>query len=332
MAHLSLSASFTQNPMTRAILDGRVKPAGVDWSLTPLHPSEMFWRQLRFGDFDVSEMSLSSLFISAAQGRRDWVALPIFTTRRFFHTEIVIRTDAGISCPADLAGKRVGVPEYQQTAAVWIRGALQHEFGVTADQMRWYMERSPERSHGGATGFVPPDGVEFHYVGQQENLGSMLASGALDAVLFYIADDNLVDKTRQDAQEIASTRSLFDDPAAEGIRYYRKTSLLPVNHCVVVRADILDAHPWVALNIYSAFLEAKKIVTDEAAQLLTSWRQLGALAADQREDIGGLDPLPYGIQCQSEIFNALAEYQVEQGLTARQVRYDEVFAASTLDL
>ncbi len=127
---LELSIALSDNPRTRPIIEGRVTPEAIRLVPTTLHPSEMFWRQLRFGDFDVSEMSLSTLTILTSQGNRDWVGLPIYTMRKFFHTEIVSHKDSGIKVPADLKGKRVGVPEYQQTAAIWTRGVLQHEFGV----------------------------------------------------------------------------------------------------------------------------------------------------------------------------------------------------------
>src|SRR3981081_3626268 len=131
---LQLSLAITSNPRTWPILDGSVKPDGIELVPTILHPSELFWRQLRFADFDVSEMSFSSLMIARAGGDERWVGLPIFTTRKFFHAQILVRRDAGIEKPADLRGKRVGVPEYQQTAERWARGILQHEFGVSASE------------------------------------------------------------------------------------------------------------------------------------------------------------------------------------------------------
>jgi 4,5-dihydroxyphthalate decarboxylase len=137
----------------------------LEYCLLPgLHGSEIFWRQLHFQDFDISETSLSSLLMATAQGNRDWVGIPVFTSRQFFHTNIWVRADAGIEQPADLKGKRVGVPEYQQTAARWARGVLQHEFGVHPKDVEWFMERTPERSHGGATGFQPPAGVKVNRI------------------------------------------------------------------------------------------------------------------------------------------------------------------------
>src|SRR5262249_5714795 len=180
MAQLQLSLAMSRNDRSQAVLDGTIKPDGIEFLSTAVHASEMFWRQLRFQEFDVSEMSLSSLLIAIAQGNTDWVGIPVFTARRFFHTRVWVRTDRGIEQPQDLKGKRVGVPEYQQTQAVWIRGALKHEFGVEPSDMEWWMERTEERSHGGATAFQPPAGVSFHRVPAEENIGTLLTAGKLD--------------------------------------------------------------------------------------------------------------------------------------------------------
>src|ERR1700716_2526362 len=158
-SRLQLSISFAANPRTWPLIDGSVTVDGVDHVITPSHPSEIFWRQLKFGDFDISEMAMSSLVMALAHGDDRFVGLPVFTTHRFFHTSMLVRRDAGVVAPADLKGKRVAVPEYQQTAALWTRGALQHEWGVRAADMEWWMERPPPHSPGGATGFRPPPGA-----------------------------------------------------------------------------------------------------------------------------------------------------------------------------
>jgi 4,5-dihydroxyphthalate decarboxylase len=332
MAALSLSAALSQNPMTAPILSGQVVAQGIDWSVSAVHPSEMFWRQLKFKDFDISEMSLSSLTIAASHGVRDWVAIPVFTTRKFFHTAIVVRDGAGIERPEDLAGKRVGVPEYQQTAAVWARGALEHEFGVSPQDMTWFMERPPEMSHGGSTSFKPPAGVELTYISTRTNIGELLAGGELDAAVVYIADNNLVDRTRKGAGSIGNVRTLFADPVAEGVRYYTETGILPVNHVVVARAELLEKHPWVALNLYSAFLEAKRAATAPLAAQLEPWRQLGVIPPAVSAALRDTDPLPYGLSSQLPVFDALGEYLLEQGLIAQKVDVAGLFAKSTLDM
>ena len=331
MPDLSLSLAVSRNPMTEPILAGRVRPQGVDWHVSALHPSEMFWRQLRYREFDVSEMSLSSLTIAASRGHRDWTAIPVFTTRKFFHTQILVCADSDIRRPADLAGRRVGVPEYQQTAAVWARGALEHEFGVRPQDMLWFMERPPQRSHGGPE-FQPPPGVQLSHIAQDTNIGDMLTGGELDAALVYIADRNLVDRSRLAAAAMSNVRLLFDDPVAEGVRYHRKTGLLPMNHVVVVRTELAERHPWLALNVYAAFLEAKRLATEPVGQLLDPWVQLGFAPADLAAALRGGDPLPYGLAGQRAVIEELGRYLDEQGLLAEPVQMASLFTGSSTDL
>ena len=265
--HLELSIALSDNERTRPLLEGRVVPQGIKLVPTMVHPSEMFWRQLRFAEFDVSEMSMSSLIIAVSRGDTRWVAIPVFTMRKFFHTSIIVRTDSGIAAPADLRGKRIGVPEYQQTWAIWSRGILQHEFGVHARDIEWFMERNPDKSHGGATGFTAPPGVRVNQIPPTTNMGEMLIRGELDGSLHYLVDNNLVDRSTVDVSGV--TRYLFPDPAAEGRRFYAKTGLFPINHTVVVRRSLLESRPWIALNLYSAFVAAKEEIA-RAGQIVSA--------------------------------------------------------------
>src|SRR5438067_13461971 len=203
------------NPRTAPIFDGRIQADGVELVPSEVFPSELFWRQLKFGDFDLAEMSMSTLMMAIAAGDERWIGIPVFTTRKMFHTEIVVRRDAGIDKPADLKGKRVGVPEYRQTAALWTRGALQHEFGVQARDMEWWMERVPSHSHRGAVGFEPPAGVVIHQVPAEKNLGGMSVAGEIDAIAHYIANPYLVYRSRPDPAKGPGVRAPFADPVAE---------------------------------------------------------------------------------------------------------------------
>jgi 4,5-dihydroxyphthalate decarboxylase len=331
MANLQLSMIFAPNDRSRPVIDGAVRPEGIDLTVTTAHPSEIFWRQLHFAEFDVSEMSLSSLLMVTARGDSPWVALPVFTVRRFFHTEILVRVDAGIERPADLRGKRAGVPEYQQTAALWVRGALQHEFGVAPEDLDWHMERSEERSHGGATGFRPPPGVRFQRIPPDKSIASMLIAGELDAAAFYTGSQNLIDRSGADLHRHPRVRTLFPDPLAEGARYYQKTGIFPINHGMVVRRSVLERHPWAALNLYNAFLAAKDGVLAHTRELVDSYFRLGLLPAEARAAFAQ-DPYPYGVQANRHVLETITRYSHEQGLTPRVVALDEVFAPSTLEL
>ncbi|HXW40289.1 MAG TPA: ABC transporter substrate-binding protein [Xanthobacteraceae bacterium] len=324
--NLQLSIGITSNPRTWPIIDGTVKPDGIDLIATVLHPSELFWRQLRFAEFDVSEMSCSSFLIITGQGDARFVGLPIFTTRRFFHTGILTRRAAGIATPKDLKGKRVGVPEYQQTAALWARGVLQHEFGVAPADMEFWMERTPDKSHGGATGFAPPPGVVVKQIPAETSIGAMLLNGELDATLHYLSGRNLVDRSRADLAASSEIKTLFPDPVAEGIRYYRKTGLLPINHQAVVRRDVFEKAPWVALNLIKAFNKANDIANAQRVEHVADHLAAGLLAGDAKTPL-----IHHGVKANRKVIETVAQYSLEQGLTQRLVEIEELYAPNALE-
>jgi 4,5-dihydroxyphthalate decarboxylase len=328
---MDLSIALSDNARTRPIIDGHVEIESVTPYITTVHPSEMFWRQLKYADFDISEMSMSSLLIAAARGDYRWVGIPVFTSRMFFHTRILVRGDRGINVPADLKGKRVAVPEYQQTSAIWSRGILQNEFGVDQRDIEWFMERTPDMSHGGSTGFTPPPGVKLNRIPPTTNIGEMLVKGELDATLLYLTNTNLVDRSTIDIEREPSVRPLFADGAAEGRRYYAKTGIYPINHTVVMRRELYEKHPWIALNLYSAFARAKDKSLKDARKALQPWREVGALGPDAEKGFGA-DPLAYGVKAPRATLEMIAQFLQEQGLTDRRVAIDEVFAKSTLDV
>jgi 4,5-dihydroxyphthalate decarboxylase len=291
----------------------------------------MFWRQLKFAEFDVSEMSLSSLFIAVARGDTRWVALPIYTMRRFFHTWTWVRCDRGINSPADLRGKRVGVPEYQQTAAIWARGVMQHEFGVHPSEVEWFMERTPQTSHGNATGFVAPPGVRINQIPASTNIGEMLVSGELDATLLYLGETNVVDRSSIDLATRPEVRPMFADEIAEGTRFFGKTGLYPINHAMVVRRSLLERHPWIALNLLDAFNAAKAEALAVTAGVLDGYVKTGQADAGLLRALRQ-DPMPYGVKAARPVLEMIADLVFEQGLSPHRVKLEDVFAPSTLEV
>src|SRR5579862_4772304 len=326
LMNLQLSIGITNNPRTWPILDGTVKVDGIDLIPTVLHPSELFWRQLHFAEFAVSEMSCSSFLIVIGQGDARFVGLPIFTTRRFFHTSILVRRAAGIDRPADLKGNRVGVPEYQQTAALWTRGVLQHEFDVHPKDIEFWMERTPDKSHGGATGFTPPPGVVVNQIPADKSIGSMMLAGELNAVLHYLSGRNLVDRSRADLASHPDFKYLFADPIAEGVRYYRKTGLFPINHQAVVRRDIFDKEPWVVLNLIKAFNRANEIANAQRLEHVDYHLATGLLAGDAKTPL-----LHHGVKANRKVIETIAQYSLEQGLTQRPIKIEELYAPNALE-
>ncbi len=328
---IDLSIALSDNERTRPVLQGRFQPQGIRLLPTCVHPSEMFWRQLKFGDFDVSEMSMSSLIISISRGDNRWVAIPIFTMRRFFHTDVLVRRDSGITKPLDLRGKRVGVPEYQQTAAIWSRGILQHEFDVHSREIEWFMERGPDKSHGGSTYFSPPTGVKLNQIPPTTNIGEMMVNGELDATLLYIPDKNLVDRSRVDLLQHPDITTMFSDPLGERQRYFSKTSIYPINHTMVIKRSVLEKYPWAALNIFHTFIAAKNDVEVETKASLDSYFDTGLLDKSAQLALK-TDVKAYGLKAARNVLELVAHFVHEQGLTDRLVKLEEIFAPSTLDL
>lgn len=335
--NVRLSLAMSRNPRVAALLDGACRPTGIELAISELQAPDIFWRQLRFAEFDVSEMSLSSLLMLIDRGRMEWVAIPVFHDRRFFHSYVLVRRGAGIEVPADLKGRHVGVPDYQQTAALWTRAALEEDFGVRPQDMIWHMERHPSLSHGGGVGFEPPEGIELHYIPEDSSIGSMLVDGQLDAAIVYEPallfndEPTTVDRSPVRLPEDAATW-LFSDKVAECRRMYETHGYVPANHCVVIRRSIIEAHPWIALNVFHAFEESKRLNDRYLSTALQLHGSLGYLDFNLHGTPAALDLFPYGLAGNRDVLEALARHSTHQGLTSREIPMREVFARSTLDL
>lgn len=325
MPKLQLSLAFGRNLRSAAVLDGAVPVEGVELLANESHPADTFWRQLKFRQFDASEMSLSSLLMAVDRGLTDWTAIPVFTTRSFFHTRPYVRKDAGITSPSDLRGKRVGVPEYQQTAALWLRGALQHDFSVAPSEISWFMERRPDRSHGGALGFHPPADIELTYVPEEATIAEMLCDGELDA-LTMIPSVNLLDRSTRDIRTDSRVRALFPDVEAECARYYKETGIFPINHALVLRRELAERHPWLPINLYQAFAASKQLGEKEWRADSVPYVMSGVVRMETH------DVMPYGLQRNLKVLQTLTSYSHEQGLTSRQLELEQVFHESTWGL
>ncbi len=327
MADLKLSLALTSNPRTRPVIDGRAVPEGIDLVKTVLDPGAIFSRQLHDAEFDLAEMSMASLLMLLDQGDDRFVGIPVFTTKRFFHTNILVRRDAKIDSPADLKGKRVGVPEYQQTAALWIRGFLQDEVGVTPRDLEFWMERAPEESNVN-TGFKPPPGVTVHFVPPDKSLGSMMLSGELQACLVYYGGYP-GERSTQDLSDNPDIKRLFRDRAAEGARYYAKTGIYPINHGMIIRREIARQSPWVAQSILKAFSKASGIADKDRMDHVANHFDTGLVPPQDRAALA--TPLfAQGIGPNRKTLEAIARYACEQDFTKRVLAMDEVFAESTL--
>lgn len=336
MPKLTLGFISAFNERVEPLMDGTVQVEGVELVPTHSHPAETFWRQLKFGEFEVAEMSMSSYLIAKSQGA-DMIALPVFPSRRLFQTELSYHVDSGITKPEDLAGKRLGVAEYQQTAALWIRGILEHDFGVSQFKIHWYMERSEEMSHGSATGFKPPPGISFNRIPHNQSLASTLLDNELDVAHVaspWVLQANALDRSSRISGkgDWTKIKPLFPDRIAEGARFYKKHGFLPVNHTYIIRGDIYKRHPWVAFNLYTGFVKAKALAGEKLPERIPTALFFGPeYAATTREMIGD-DPFPFGIKANQAMLDTIIGYSYEQGLTPRKMKFEELFAEQTLDL
>jgi 4,5-dihydroxyphthalate decarboxylase len=336
MSKLTLGFISAFNERVEPLMNGTIEAEGIELIPTYSHPAETFWRQLKFGEFEVAEMSMSSFLIARSQGA-DMIALPVFPSRRLFQTELSYHVDSGITKPEDLADKRLGVAEYQQTAALWIRGILEHDFGVSQYKIHWYMERSEEMSHGAATGFKPPAGISFNRIAPNKSLTSTLLENELDVAHVaspWVLQANALDRSSRIAGkgDWSKIKPLFPDRIAEGARFYKQHGFLPVNHAYIIRGDIYKKYPWVAFNLYTGFVKAKALAREQLLERIPSALFFAPEYAAMTQEMIGDDPFPYGIKANKAMLDTIVAFSHEQGLTPRKMIVEELFAQSTLDL
>jgi 4,5-dihydroxyphthalate decarboxylase len=329
MADLHLSFAMTPYDRIVPLITGEVKPAGItlDYQGMPGAVPGVFYDQIKFQRYDLSEMSFSSSLVERAKGW-PYRLLPVFHNRQFFYTTIVIRRSSGIRVdhPEDLRGKRFAVGDYQQSAALWIRGVLQHEYGVTPQDMEWVQTRGQNYSHTGASGTKPP--VKLSYATKPAS--TLFLNGEIDAAMSWlgIGADNALERRGEDIRGNPDFTLLFDDPRAEAIRYFKKTGIYPPQHTTAVRESILHEHPWVAMSLLNAFEEAKQIairrMRDQTLLVFT------AQYIDEVTRIFGPDPFAYGIKRNAAAIDFVQTISVEQSLTPRKQPLDQIFPAELL--
>ncbi len=312
---------------TRAILDGRVKVEGCDVTYLPLYPEEIFHRAFRFQEFDVSELSFSSYLRTVAAGTCAYVGIPAFVSRIFRHSGIYIRTDAGIRTPEDLKGKRIGLPEYQITAVVWMRGMMQHEYGVLPTDIHWRNGGQEQPGRQERTPLKPIPGLDLKPLGPEETLVGLLRAGQLDALFTARAPSSFL------ASEPHIAR-LFPDTRAAEQAYYKKTGLFPIMHLIGIRKSLVAQHPWLPVSVYKAFCDAKALAMTDLTDVNALMVTLPWLEPETKETIAimGTDFWKYGVHENLREIEALTQYAYEQGLIDRKVKADVLFAPSTFEI
>lgn len=316
MANLRLTLALGEYDRTRALLDGRVQAEGLDLHLVPM--SDAFTRHdlmLRQAAFDVCELSLSS-YLMARQRGQALSAIPVFPYRMFRHGYVVINTRAGIERPHDLVGKRVATSMYQTTTALWVRGHLQHEYGVRPEDVQWVTER-PE-----LVGFEAPSGVAITEVGMggrpEEKVQALLAAGEVDAAV-------LIEEVPSALLRRPEVRRLFPNYPEVEREFFQRTRIYPVMHALVARASILREHPWVADSLRTAFEAAKQAALAQLRFPRTTTLVWHGAYREREVEVLGEDPYPFGVEANRPTLDALVAYSHEQGLTRRRFRVEELF-------
>lgn len=305
----------------QSLYTGDVRPDGIDLKFTVVDdPREIFDRMAGGREFDAAEMSSSEFISRKVADRCPFVAIPVFPSRVFRHSFMFINRRGPVKTPKDLAGKRVGVPLYTMTAAIWIRGHLQHDYGVDLSGIRWIQGAINKGGAHGTPSVLPmatPVLVENNDSGK--SLSDLLEEQAIDAIV----GTQVPDAMRHNPDIVR----LIPDFRAVEQAYYRRTRIFPVMHLVAIRREVYDKHPTVAASLYRAFEESKR-------QALAKMRYLGALRymlpwlpddLDELDRVFGNDPWPYGVEANRPTLEALVRYMVEQGVIARPIPVDDIF-------
>ena len=324
MARLPLTLACWDYDRVRPLMDGTVRPDGIDLNLQPLVVEETFFRMLRHREFDASEMSLSSYVVSLGKPDRPFVAIPVFPSRFFRHSCIFVNAEAGIHEPRDLVGRRVGSPEYQMTAPVWIRGILAEHYDVPADSYAHVTggEEHPNRDEKIAIR-LPPN-FRLERIGPEDTLAAMLRDGRIDA---------LVTARKPSTYDGRRVVRLFPDYVPVERAYHRRTGIFPIMHVVAIRREIYESNRWVARALLKAFSEAQAVIYQglrETAALKTMLPWANA-HLEEAEALMGRDFWPYGLAKNRPVLEAFLRYHHEQGLSDGTLRPEDLFAPETLE-
>lgn len=313
MSRIPLTLACGDYEIMRALKEGQVQPDGIDLTvLTAMDSSPRHWRFFQNRDYDMAECSSSVYFAARDQGL-PFRAIPVFPHRRFRHGFAFVNTAAGIKKPADLIGRRVGSKAFIFTATLWLRGILEHEYGVPHKSLEWFTELDED------VPFTPPPDLRISRIPHEKSIETMLAEGELDALIHpdlikpLLAGDPRVGR-------------LFPDYKSEEIAYYKKTGIFPIMHLVGIKAEVVEKYPWVPINMFHAFQESKAIAMKRMENPrivpLAFYRE----AWEEQEQLMGTDPWEYGLTEQNvKTLETLISYSHEQGFISRRIPLDELF-------
>lgn len=326
MSKLRLTLGCWNYDRTRALADGSVRPDGIDLNYLEMPVEETFFRMLRHREFDVAELSLSSYSVSLSRPEKPFVAIPVFPSRFFRHSCIYVNAKSGIREPRDLIGKRVGTPEYQMTAPVWIRGILSEHYGVPVDSVTYCTGGEEEPGRSEKIKLNLPPNIRVEPIGSTQTLAQMLLDGEIDAL--YTARMPSTYRTGG-----GRVKRLFEDYPDVERRYFRETGIFPIMHTVAIRREVYEQNRWVAQSLTKAFVESQRRCYEdlqETAALKAMLPWLTAHLEEARREMGD-DYWPYGLDRNRKTLETFLRYHHEQGLSPRLLTPEDLFAPEALE-
>jgi 4,5-dihydroxyphthalate decarboxylase len=324
---LELSVAVGDYDRTRPLVDGSVGIDGASPVFMLLSPEETFFRAFRHADFDVCELSLSSFALRTAQGDNPYVGVPVFPSRAFRHTSIVVRTDRGIVNPQDLRGRRIGTPEYQLTACVWARALLQDEYAVSPEQITWVRGGMEQPGRVEKIRLTLPPAVHLESAPAGRTLSQMLEAGEIDGIIgprlpscFERGDPNV--------------GWLFPDPTRTAMEYFRRTGVFPIMHLVGIRRTLLERHPWLAAAVLKAFEQARTLAMASLSDTSATKVMLPFVEEQLRaaRQLMGADFWSYGLEPNRKALETFLHHHHAQGLSPRRLRVEELFHPGSLEV
>ena len=326
MSKLKLSLACWNYDRTRALLEEQVRPDGIDLTYLSLPVEETFFRMLRHREFDVAEMSLSSYTVSLSNPDPPFIAIPVFPSRFFRHSCIFVNAASGIREPKDLVGRKVGTPEYQMTAPVWIRGILADDFAVPVNGVTYYTGGEEEPGRREKIALDLPADIRVVPIGPTQTLSSMLASGEIDALYTARTPSSF-------SNADGKVKRLFENFQSIEREYFRRTRIFPIMHTVAIRREVYERNRWIAQSLTKAFVTAQQHAyadLSQTAALKTMLPWLVAHFEDTQREMGD-DFWPYGFQRNRETLATFLRYSYEQGLSKKRFEPEELFAPETLE-
>lgn len=328
MSKLNLSIAFGDYDRTRPLSDGSVAIDGIKATYLMLSPEEIFFRAFRHADFDVCELSLSSFAIRSARRDNPYIGIPVFPSRAFRHTAIVVRRDRGIDSPQQLKGRRIGTPEYQLSACVWARGILQDEHGVRPEDIIWVRGGMEDPGRIEKISLNLPPGVRLESAAPDRTLSQLLAQGELDGIIGPRLPSCFADPA-------ANVGWLFQDSVHAASQYFQRTGIFPIMHVIGVRRTLAEQHPWLPATLFKAFSAAKTqalrhLVDTSAAKVMLPFVEEQIVAARR---LLGEDFWSYGFTAENrKVLDTFLGYHHAQGLSARRLAPEELFHPSALEI